>query len=118
MDLLQLLHLLGQGVGVVGLQHAIGGMQLLHVRIVGVDVFGERVLAGILSMRLVALLVVHPALGMGKAKAEAVLLSAIGNGAQFMAYNKKGKWAHTHGHKDRHLTGKWSSPHCVCVLCV
>lgn len=73
MYLLQLLHQLGQRIAVIGLQHAIGGMQLLHVRVVRVNVFGERVLAGILSVCQMALLVLQATLQIGESTRESTL---------------------------------------------
>lgn len=73
MYLLQLLHQLGQRIAVIGLQHAIGGMQLLHVRVVRVNVFGERVLAGILSVCQMALLVLQATLQIGESTTESTL---------------------------------------------
>lgn len=46
----------------VGFEHGIRGVQLLNVRIVGIDVVDEWLLAGLLTMAHVAMLVVQAAL--------------------------------------------------------
>lgn len=61
-DVLQLLQQLRQRVRVVRLQHRVGRVQLLHVRVVGVQVHGQRVLRRTRLMRLVRQLVVQPTL--------------------------------------------------------
>lgn len=64
-DLLQLLRQLRNGLHVVGLHHGVGGVQLLDVGIVRVQVHGQRHGRRVLSVRDVALFVVHTTLWMG-----------------------------------------------------
>lgn len=61
-NVLQFLHQLWNCFAMVGLEHGIRRMQLLNVRIVRIDVIGEWLLAGLLTMAHVAMFIVQTTL--------------------------------------------------------